>query len=148
VVLFPHARVPLHIFEPRYRAMMVDVLASKSHLLALAQLQSGWERDYAEQPPIFRVAGIGRVERSHHNADGTYDIELLGLARVELDELPFGERPYRRARATQLHDALPREGLAPTELASLYALASQVAASLRSREPRFRLVAAADDPPS
>jgi Lon protease-like protein len=148
VVLFPHARMPLHIFEPRYRAMTADVLASKSRLLVMAQLDAGWERDYAGQPPILRVAGIGRVEQSRHNPDGTYDIELLGLARVELDELPFGEHLYRRARAKLLQDAAPREGLAATEIASLFALATQIAASVRSREPRFRLLATANDPPS
>jgi Lon protease-like protein len=148
VVLFPHARLPLHIFEPRYRAMIADVLASKSQLLAVAQLEPGWEHDYAGQPPIYRIAGIGRIERSEHKPDGKYDIELLGLARVALDELPLGDRPYRRARATELHDAAPREGLAASELASLYTLAAQVVASIRSREPRFRLVAAADEPPS
>jgi uncharacterized protein len=146
VVLFPHARMPLHIFEPRYRAMIAAVLASQSRLLAMAQLDAGWERDYAGQPPIVRVAGIGRVEQSRQNPDGTYDIELLGLARVELEELPFGELLYRRARARLLHDVAPRDGLAVTEMASLFTLASRVAASIRSREPRFRLLATANDP--
>jgi Lon protease-like protein len=145
LVLFPHARLPLHVFEPRYRAMMADVLASRSHLIAIAQLQAGWQQDYAGQPPIFRVAGIGRLERSEHNADGTYDIELLGLARVELDELPMSDKPYRRARAKVLHDT-PANDLADKELAALYALAAQVVASVRKREPRFRLLAAAGDP--
>lgn len=147
-VLFPHTRLPLRIFEPRYRAMMADVLASKAHLMVVAQLQPGWESDYEGQPPICRVAGIGRIERSEHNADGTYHIELLGLARVALDELPLGDKPYRRARATQLHDAPSREAPAHTELAALYALAAQVVGSLRARQPGFRLIAAADDPPS
>jgi uncharacterized protein len=148
VVLFPHARMPLHIFEPRYRAMIADVLASEARLLAMAQLDAGWERDYAGQPPILRFAGIGRVEQSRHNPDGTYDIELLGLARVELDELPFGKHLYRRARARLLHDVAPHDGIAATEIASLFALATQIAAAVRSREPRFRLLATANDPPS
>jgi Lon protease-like protein len=145
LVLFPHARLPLHIFEPRYRAMMADVLASRSHLIAVAQLQTGRQQDYAGQPPIFRVAGIGRLERSEHNADGTYDIELIGLARAQLDELPMSDKPYRRARATLLRDTAA-EGFADNDLAALYALAAQVVASVRKREPRFRLLAAADDP--
>lgn len=148
VVLFPHTRLPLRIFEPRYRAMMADVLASKAHLMVVAQLQPGFESDYEGRPPIFRVAGIGRIERSEHNADGTYHIELLGLARVALAELPLGDKPYRRARATQLNDAASREGPAHTELAALYALAAQVVGAVRARQPGFRLLAAADDPAS
>lgn len=146
-VLFPGARLPLHIFEPRYRAMMADVLAGGSGLMAVAQLKPGWQRDYDRQPPISAVAGIGRIERSQHNADGTYDLQLCGLARVELEELPMLEKPYRRAKATRLSDVAARDGLAETELSSLFSLATQVAALVRHREPRFRLLAAPTDPP-
>src|SRR5262245_637465 len=106
VVLFPGARLPLHIFEPRYRAMMADVLAGGSGRMVVAQLAPGWQRDYAGQPPMCPVAGIGRIERSEHNADGTYDLELLGLARVQLDELPMLDKPYRRVRVTRCAEPL------------------------------------------
>lgn len=148
VVLFPGGRLPLHIFEPRYRSMMADVLASGTGLLLVAQLQPGWQSDYAGQPPIFPTAGIGRIERSEHNADGTYDIELLGLGRVRLDELPMLDKPYRQARASLLPDVMPAEGLPEAELTSLFSLATQVAGLVRGREPRFRLLATPDDPPA
>jgi Lon protease-like protein len=146
-VLFPGARLPLHIFEPRYREMTADVLAAKTGLMVVAQLQPGWQREYTGQPPVFPIAGIGRIESCQHNADGTYDLELLGLSRVRLDELPMRGKPYRRARATPLADVVPVDGLPSGELASLYSLASQVAGQVRQREPRFRLLATPDDPP-
>jgi Lon protease-like protein len=146
-VLFPGGRLPLHIFEPRYRAMMADVLAGGTGLMVIAQLKPGWRQDYAGQPPIFPLAGIGRIERSQRNADGTYDLELHGLARVELEELPMLDKPYRRANATRLSDLAPRAGLHETELTSLFSLATQVAALVRNRAPRFRLLATPADPP-
>jgi len=147
VVLFPGGRLPLHIFEPRYRAMTADVLAGGSGLMVVAQLKPGWQGDYAGQPPVSPIAGIGRIERSQHNADGTYDLELRGLARVELEELPMLDKPYRRARATALVELAPREGLPATELTSLFSLATQVAVQVRNREPRFRLLATLAEPP-
>ena len=99
VVLFPRARLPLHIFEPRYREMMADIVAGDRQLLAVAQLRPGWQSDYAGQPEIYEVAGVGRIASCKHNDDGTFDIELLGLARVQLHELPMAGRGYRRARA-------------------------------------------------
>jgi uncharacterized protein len=147
VVLFPGGSLPLHIFEPRYRAMMADVLAGGSGLMVVAQLKPGWQGDSGGQPPFFPIAGIGRIERSQHNADGTYDLELRGLARVELKELAMLDKPYRRAKATPLSDLGPREGLAESELNSLFSLATQVAVLVRKREPRFRLLATVADPP-
>jgi len=147
VVLFPGARLPLHIFEPRYRAMMVDVLAGGTGLLVVAQLEPGWQQDYAAQPPIFPIAGIGEIERSQRNDDGTYDIELIGRARVRLAELPMLDKPYRRAKAEPVPDLAAGEGLPESELASLFSLATQVARLVRNREPRFRLLGAPDDPP-
>jgi Lon protease-like protein len=149
-VLFPGAKLPLHIFEPRYRAMMSDVLAGGSGLMVIAQLKPGWQREYAGQPPIAQVAGLGRIETSQHNADGTYDLELLGLTRVQLDELPMGDKPYRRAKATPLAErgtATPHAGRLDAELASVFSLASQIAVHVRKREPRFRLLATPNDAP-
>lgn len=148
VVLFPGARLPLHVFEPRYRAMMADVLAGGTGLMAMAQLKSGWQREDGREPPFCSVAGLGIIERSQHNADGTYDLELSGLTRVQLEELPMQDKPYRRAKARALSDVVPGDGIADADLTALFSLATQVAALVRQREPRFRLLALPSDPPS
>ena len=49
VVLFPHAVVPLHIFELRYRTMVRDALSGE-RVIALALLKPGWEREYHASP--------------------------------------------------------------------------------------------------
>jgi uncharacterized protein len=125
LVLFPGSQLSLHLFEPRYREMMADCLREPRPLLALAQLKPGWQADYYGRPPLHDVAGAGRVVRQARRADGTYDIELVGVARVRLEELPPNQS-YRRAAATLLPDRLPPRGVPRTELTTLLTLAAQV----------------------
>jgi len=49
LVFFPHATLPLHIFEPRYREMTEDALRG-DRLIAMALLKPGWERAYDGNP--------------------------------------------------------------------------------------------------
>ena len=57
-VLFPHVVTPLHIFEPRYRAMTEAALES-DQVIAMALLKSDWD-DYQGQPPMYPVVCIDR----------------------------------------------------------------------------------------
>ena len=61
VVLFPSALLPLHIFEPRYRAMVADALESE-RLIGMVMLRPGWEPHY--DGSARRVSG--RMRRLHH----------------------------------------------------------------------------------
>jgi Lon protease-like protein len=132
-VLFPGALLPLHIFEPRYRAMIKDVLATNK-ALAIALIRETGERDAHRHPPIEAVAGVGIVIDHAELADGRYNILLRGRARVRLEELPFVP-PYRRARATLIHTAA---GEPPSrDVAALLASAAAFAADIRARDPEF-----------
>jgi len=103
VVLFPNALLPLHIFEPRYRDMIADVVAGAG-LLAVARLKPGYEADYHGRPPIFLTVGVGRCIASDKLPDGRYNIMLRGLARLGIEaELP-PEKTYRQVRARILGD--------------------------------------------
>lgn len=99
VVLFPGVVLPLHVFEPRYRAMLRDVMRTHG-ALAVAQIVPGAD---GPSPPIARVAGAGLVLEQEMLADGRSNIVLQGVARVALEELPE-DGPYRRARATIVED--------------------------------------------
>src|SRR5688572_25873601 len=100
LVLFPHTVVPLHIFEPRYRAMVGDALLG-DRLIAMALLKPGWEKDYEGAPPVHEVVGVGRILRDERTEDGRYNILLEGIARARIEEhLP--PNPYRRARVRVL----------------------------------------------
>lgn len=133
-VLFPGMLLPLHVFELRYRAMTEHVLAGTKQM-AVALLTSG-PSDSAGQPAIAQVAGMGEVIEHQALSDGRYNIVLRGVARVQLDELPF-TGPFRRARAVVLpsHEGVVGDG----DLASLVYSATRFAAQLRQRDSQFEL---------
>jgi hypothetical protein len=96
VVLFPHAVVPLHIFELRYRTMVRDALSGE-RVIAMALLRPGWERDYHASPEFHPLGCLARFEEVEWLPDDCYDLKLLGLARVRLGR-PAREYPYRAVR--------------------------------------------------
>ena len=100
VVLFPHAIVPLHIFELRYRTMVRDALAGE-RLIALALLKPGWEREYHGSPEFHALGCLARFEEVEWLPDDCYDLKLLGLSRVRLGA-PVREYPYRSVRVVLL----------------------------------------------
>src|SRR5438876_8561719 len=95
VVLFPNVFLPLHIFEPRYREMIADALAS-DRLIGMVLLRPGWDRDYEGRPPVYPVGCSGVVTHAEHLRDGRYDIVLRGLDRFRIVE-EDASRSYRRA---------------------------------------------------
>lgn len=97
VVLFPQVMLPLHIFEPRYRQLTADALAS-DRLLALVLLRPGWEEDYEGQPPVHPMACLGKIVADQRLPDGRYNLLLRGLSRGRiLNEISTGKL-YRTAR--------------------------------------------------
>lgn len=92
--LLPGELLPLHIFEPRYRAMM-DAVRTADRMLAIGTLLPGWEADYYGSPPVADVVGVGRLVKDRQNPDGTSDIVLHGLVRGEITEELDGQ-PFRR----------------------------------------------------
>lgn len=95
-VLLPHATVPLHIFEERYRAMTRDVLDSNG-LIAMAVFDGeGYKSDYEGNPPIRPHVCVGYIVRHQRLDDGRYNILLQGLARAKIVE-EHDHTPYRVA---------------------------------------------------
>jgi len=95
-VLYPETVLPLHVFEPRYRDLVRDVTAGDNRL-ALALLRPGYENEYTGAPPIHTVATIGRIENLRLHPDGRSNFDLVGVERVDLEEVP-SEHSYRMAR--------------------------------------------------
>ena len=135
-VLFPEAILPLHIFEPRYRAMVRDALATH-RTLAVALITDANEVDAHGHPKIAEVAGVGVIIDHTELPGGRYNIILKGRARVRFDaELPF-VKPYRRARASLL---TPQEGhVSQSDLAALVSSATAFASIVRARDKSFEL---------
>lgn len=107
VVLFPNVFLPLHIFEPRYRAMVTDALAG-DRIIGMVLLQPGYEAEYEGRPPVYPVGCAGVITHCDPLADGRFNIVLRGLERFRI----VGEehsRAYRVAHVTPLSDAVPED---------------------------------------
>ena len=144
-VWFPGTLLPLHLFEPRYRALAEDCMRKGPQTLAVALLEPGYEANYDGRPSFRRTACAGRVVAHARNPDGTHDVVLAGLARVDLDEIPL-EHPYRVARASVLQDR--DETVPTTEVLALLSCAGRVAEVVRRQHPEFQLGVSTRDPAS
>jgi Lon protease-like protein len=96
LVLFPHAILPLHVFELRYRTMVREVLSGE-RLIAMTLLKPGWEDDYEGSPEFYPFGCLARFEEVEWLPNDCYNLRVLGLTRVHL-ELVVREFPYRAAR--------------------------------------------------
>src|ERR1700709_2421789 len=86
VTFFPQALMPLHIFEPRYRQMLKEVLAT-NRLFAVTCLDQARLEEPGEFEPPHRVASVGIVRACQKNDNGTSNLLLQGLCRVEVLEI-------------------------------------------------------------
>ena len=102
VVLFPNVFLPLHIFEPRYREMVADALAS-DRMIGMVLLRQGWDRDYEGRPPIYSVGCSAVLTHNERLPDGRYNIVLRGIERFRIVE-EDDARSYRRALVEPLRD--------------------------------------------
>src|SRR5262245_34178887 len=130
VVLFPNVFLPLHIFEPRYREMVADALAT-DRLIGMALLRPGWERDYEGRPPIYPIGCSGVITHAERLPDGRYNIVLRGLERFRILE-EDSSRSYRRAAV----DALREPDLAAEDRALLRTCRSKLEVMLTTAPER------------
>ena len=128
VVLFPGVFLPLHIFEPRYREMVADALAT-DRLIGMTLLRDGWEGDYEGQPPVFAVGCSGLITHCEKLPDGRYNIVLRGLDRFRIAS-EDQSRAYRRART----QTLPERELTADDRARLRRQRSRIEALIAPSE--------------
>jgi Lon protease-like protein len=104
VVLFPNVFLPLHVFEPRYRAMVSDALAG-DRIIGMTLLQPGFETQYEATPPVFPVGCAGVITHSEALADGRFNIVLRGIEkfRVTAEDTSLS---YRQARVDPIDERL------------------------------------------
>lgn len=92
-LLFPRGQLPLHIFEPRYRAMVRDALAGDK-LIGMIQ-----PKDDAEPPALFDVGCIGRITACDELDDGRFNLVLEGLSRFRVAREAHVDTLYRQVDA-------------------------------------------------
>ncbi len=132
-VLFPGAVLPLHVFEPRYKAMIRDCLASH-RALSVVQIVDPDALDEHGHPGIATIAGVGTIVDHAELSEGRFNILVRGRARVRLEELPFVS-PYRTAKAAVLET---NEAEAPErDVTALISNATSFVALVRERDRDF-----------
>lgn len=99
-LLFPRSQLPLHIFEPRYRSMIRDALAS-DRLVAMIQ-----PRDSEEPPALFEIGCLGRIGACDELDDGRFNLVLEGLSLFRIAREAEVDTPYRQVDADRsgFHD--------------------------------------------
>jgi Lon protease-like protein len=92
-VFFPQALLPLHIFEPRYRQMLRDVLA-RNRLFAVARLDPNRATEPGAIEPAHPIACVGIIRACQKAESDTSNLLLQGISRVEIQSV-VREHPYR-----------------------------------------------------
>lgn len=82
--LLPHATVPLHVFEQRYRQMTREALDSRG-LIAMAVFEGDtWREQYDQTPPIREHVCVGHIVHHQQLQDGRYNLLLQGVCRARV----------------------------------------------------------------
>jgi Lon protease-like protein len=92
-LLLPRARLPLHLFEPRYLAMLDDTLKTSHRLIGMVQ---PWDVPGTGEKRLHSIGCAGRVTQFSETEDGRYMITLAGISRFRIREEVTGFMPYRR----------------------------------------------------
>lgn len=97
VVLFPGARLPLHVFEPRYREMVADTEQGEG-LIGIACLRERQDGGPTSPPSIFPTICLGQMRNLQRLPDGRFLMQMVGLQRAQIREELDVNKPYRMAR--------------------------------------------------
>lgn len=95
-LLLPRARLPLHLFEPRYLAMLDDVLKTPSRLIGMVQPYDA----PGKGGKLHSIGCAGRVTAFSETEDGRYMITLAGMSRFRISQEVEGFTPYRRCNVS------------------------------------------------
>ena len=101
-LLFPAMHLPLHIFEPRYRAMIADAMA-RDRRIAMIQPKPGGDE-------LFAIGCVGRIAEVEALPDGRYNVVLEGVALFRVVEELDVTTPFRQVTA----ELLPMSDETPT----------------------------------
>ena len=155
--LMPNALQPLHVFEPRYRRMVIDAVGDAGDGLdsaapiAMATFHGdGWRDDYGGTPPLRATVCVGRIVRHLPLPDGRHDIVLLGTCRARIARMiePCAGRPYRMAELVPVADrARPRALVARAREAVVSVLSRPRFSRLQSAVPLREWICRPDVPP-
>lgn len=113
-MLYPGLQLPLHIFEPRYRAMIGDALVRDRRIGMIQPKQAPGQS--GEGAPLYEVGCLGRIGDVEALPDGRYNILLEGVARFRIVREMVVNTPFRQIEG-ELFEEPEDEFLAPVERA-------------------------------
>ena len=93
-LLFPRAHLPLHIFEPRYRALVTDALARDRRIGMIQPREAG------RRPALFDVGCVGRIAHVDALDDGRFNVVLEGITRFRMLSEIEANTPFRQIEAS------------------------------------------------
>ncbi|MGB8623162.1 MAG: LON peptidase substrate-binding domain-containing protein [Paracoccaceae bacterium] len=96
-LLLPRARLPLHIFEPRYLAMLEDTLKTPDRLIGMVQPR---QVPGSSDTKLHAIGCAGRVTAFSETEDGRYMITLTGISRYRITREQSGFCPYTKVDVT------------------------------------------------
>jgi Lon protease-like protein len=134
-VLLPGASLPLHIFEPRYRQLTVDLVTETlpDRCFGVAAIRQGWETDVLRREQLYDVGCAAVLQQVKRLPDGRFDVVARGDRRFRLLDVDSGSGPYLFAQVEWLPDAEPSEEAALT--------APMLADAARAAHGRYRTAA-------
>lgn len=101
-VLFPHIAIPLHVFEPRYRELVLYCLEHDSPF-GVVLIREG--REVGDPAPqLYEVGTLARIGRLRRLEDGRFQLLAMGEERFRIQHLIRGETPYLQAEIIAWHD--------------------------------------------
>jgi Lon protease-like protein len=143
-VLFPNVFLPLHIFEPRYRAMVTDALAG-DRIIGMVLLRPGYQADYEGRPSVYPIGCAGVITHSDALPDGRFNIVLRGLEKFRVTS-EDDDRPYRVAHIEPLPESATDDERSTLRKQRMRLETLLIAAAERAgREPRFPPAVSDDD---
>lgn len=92
-LMLPRARLPLHLFEPRYLQMLEDTMKTSHRLIGMVQ---SYEVPGTGEKKLHTIGCAGRVTQFSETEDGRYMITLSGMSRFRIQAEVTGFCPYRR----------------------------------------------------
>ncbi len=103
VILFPRLQLPLHIFEPRYRAMVSDSMA-RDRMIAMVQPNLAGQKEGDNKPDLFKIGCVGKIAQVEAMDDGRYNLVLEGQSRFRIIRELDVTTPFRQVEAEMIVD--------------------------------------------
>lgn len=142
-LLFPRGQLPLHVFEPRYRALVRDALARDRRI---GMIQPREPDRISTRPALFEVGCVGRIAHVEALDDGRFNIVLEGLSRFRVAAELDVATPFRQIEADlyAFNDSAEQQPLASAMRAALEDEARRFATA-RGFQVDWNAVARLDD---